>query len=114
MNRIVIVCGFLLLTVSAKAQKVDQSELQDASVSLEKFANENSTANVFYGIGFGLTSLSFITGTETEPVNQPVLILGSVCTITGWILTRHANKHIREAAWHLESADSGVGIKLVF
>jgi len=96
------------------SQEVDRGALEDAAISLEHFANQNSTANAFYAIGFGLTALSPLTGTNTEPINTSVLALGSLCTLTAWLITRDANKHIRRAGYHLQSADSGIGVKLVF
>jgi len=44
----------------------------------------------------------------------PLAVGGSVATFVGWVIDRSAHKHIKKAGYHLMSADSGIGVKLVF
>ena len=103
-----------LIACLSSAQEIDRNSLKEAGSSLERFANMNHAANVCMISGMGLTTVGFLSGTDTEPFNATLVYGGTILSFAGWIISRTANRHIRGAGYHLQSADNGIGLKLVF
>jgi len=112
--KIIILTLTLFIYSASYAQQVDKKELEAAGGELELYSNMQSTANVLYGIGIGLTTISFVATDNNGVPNVTLAVGGSVATFVGWVIDRSAHKHIKKAGYHLMSADSGIGVKLVF
>ena len=96
------------------SQTVNKDELKAAGGELEAYSHIQSTANVLYGLGIGFTTGSFLAADDNGVPNVPMAVGGSVLAFVGWMIDRKAHKHVKRAGYHLMSADSGVGVKLVF
>jgi len=114
MQKLIFILFIGFAAFASNAQEIDRSKLRDAGGSLERFANMNHTANVLTWSGIGISTLGSFAAMNSEPISEPLLFIGPALGLAGWIVSRRANKHIRRAGYQLQSADSGIGIKLVF